>query len=211
MALKDFWVAVRRRALLIAPSVPANKPNAARTHRSRTRGHVWLTPACVAGFNPADFAFLPAEELHSLQSHVNAFLAVANTVPISGRVTAKQAKEGFRHFWEIVDIMAFEKYEDPDAFEIGKRLEQAIAGKLPRWVRAMRFRTGIDSIGDPAIWIFVELEDRAAQRHIRERNVGGVETLLTDALQVLNVPLWPFMRFRSTSGEKEAQRIRLSV
>ena len=60
-----------------------------------------------------------------------------------------------------MEILRPDKYADIDALKIGKQVEQFVGERLPSWVKEMVFETGSDAVGDPALWIWVEVDDRA--------------------------------------------------
>lgn len=94
---------------------------------------------------------------------------------------------------------------DKRAEEIGKRVVQHIGESLPRWVEGLRFETGEDWVGDPALWIWVELEDEAARRDFN-RKINLVQGQIQEAIRVLDIGIWPFIRFRTVSEVKALRK-----
>ncbi len=86
----------------------------------------------------------------------------------------------------------------------GKRVEQELARTLPDWVREIRFETGNDSNGDPAVWIRGKIDDEAATGDVLSKNTRQARSLLREYVRQLEIPNWPYIRFRSSSERAEA-------
>jgi hypothetical protein len=110
-------------------------------------------------------------------------------------------------FRRIVEILRPDKYADLDALVIGKRVEQLLRGRLPDWVRELVFETGNDAVlGEPAIWIWVEVDDDAAAEDVFSENTRSVRDVLQPAVRKLAIDRWPFIRFRTTSEQRPSSR-----
>jgi hypothetical protein len=209
MALLEFWANVRsagglilRRAAVDSPRLDAN-----RIERILRRSRKWLTPKAVEEFDPADFAFLSDEERRDLQDSVNRFLQVVEHVPERGRPSEEQVEAALPPFRRIVEILRPDKYADLDALVIGKRLEQYLRGRLPDWVRELVFETGNDAtLGEPALWIWVEVADEAAKEGVFSQNTRTVRSIVDPAGRKIAPDRWPFVRFRSSSEQRPAKR-----
>jgi hypothetical protein len=209
MALQEFWANVRssggfllRRAAVDSPRLDAN-----RIERILHRSHKWLTPKAVEEFDPADFEFLSEEERRDLQESVTRFLQVVEQVPESGQPSAVRVEAALPPFRRIVDILRPDKYADLDALVIGKRLEQYLRGRLPDWVRELVFETGNDAtLGEPAIWIWVEIADEAAKEEVFSQNTRLARSIVHEAARKIAPDRWPFIRFRSSSEQRASKR-----
>jgi hypothetical protein len=71
-------------------------------------------------------------------------------------------------------------------------------------VREIRFETGKDSNGDPAVWIWVEIDDDAATADVLSKNTRQARSLLGECVRQLDIPHWPYIRFRTSSERAEA-------
>jgi hypothetical protein len=203
MALREFLANIRSAGGLISPRAAVDSPrlDARRIEYILRQSHRWLTPKAVEGFDPDDFAFLSKEERRDLQESVDRFLRVAEHVPGSAQASESQLKAAIPAFRKIVKILRPDKYADPDALVIGKRIEQFLRGRLPDWVRELVFDTGSDAQGDPALWIWVEIDDEAAAEDVFAQNTRSAWNVVEMAARKLAMDRWPYIRFRTTSEQ----------
>jgi len=208
MSLRDFWISVRLGAGLISPkaSVDSATLDANQMERILRGADLWLTPKAVEGFDEGDFGFLTPDERSRLAEHVTRFREIASTVPGNAPATNDQVRQALPELRAILEIIRPDKYGDPDAFVLGKRLEQQVQGDLPEWVRELRVETGHDASGDPALWVWVEVEDDAMTDEGFTRRIRQVKTLLENALRTISPDRWPYVRFRTVS-EQQAMSI----
>jgi hypothetical protein len=206
MALREFWITVRTAAGLVAPRAivdsPTLDPDTIVRHLRGERR--WLTPRSVAGFDEADFGFLAEAERKRLTQLVKEFRAIASSldpkVPGSKDAIAR-AEPLFR---DIVEILAFDRYGDHEAYSLGKQIEQTLAADPPRELAELRFNTGLDHSGDPAIWIWVFLTDEAALSDERFLETAQRLRDLIDPVARSVVPdRWPYLSFRSLAERAE--------
>jgi len=207
MSLQEFWASVRTGASYLAPKATVDSPklDANRIEAILRHADIWLTPKSVAGYEEADFEFLSEEERYRLTACVDNFLEIAKQVPPDQPATQEQVEAALPAFRCLLEILRPDKYGDVEALEIGKRVEQRLAGQLPEWVNDLRFETGEDSNGDPAIWVWIEIADYAAQPDNFSQNTRQARELLQSCLRKLGVPRWPYVRFRTASEQAEAQ------
>jgi hypothetical protein len=78
-----------------------------------------------------------------------------------------------------------------------------VHGNLPDWVRELRVETGHDASGDPALWVWVEVDDAASTDAGFTMSVKQIKTLLENAVRTISPDRWPYVRFRTVS-EQEA-------
>jgi len=158
MALEEFWRNVRRAARLIRPpNVVADSPRISVDEITERLGtdDLWITRGAVAGYVEADFAFLSPAERDRLTKAVAQFLIVANGLDPRQKVTSAQFEQALHPFVQIVEMLAFDRYGDAEAFRIGKEVEQKLAANWSPYLDHLRFRTGLDSTDDPALWVWV--------------------------------------------------------
>jgi hypothetical protein len=208
VSLRDFWISVRIGAGLGSPRAVVDSAtlDANQIESILRRADLWLTPKVVADFDEADFGFLSPEERNRLSQHVARFRAVASTVPGDEPAPNEQVREALPELLGILDIIRPDKYGDPDAMVLGKRLEQQVHESLPAWVRDLRVETGHDASGDPALWVWVEVEDAAMTDEGFTRRIRQVKTLLENALRTISPDRWHYVRFRTVS-EQQAMSI----
>lgn len=204
MSLRDFWISVRTGAGLVSPKATVDSAtlDANQMERILRGADLWLTPKAVEGFDEGDFGFLTADERSRLAEHVTRFRTVASTVPGDAPARNEQVREALPDLRGILDIIRPDKYGDPDALVLGKKLEQQVHASLPAWVRDLRVETGLDASGDPAAWVWVEMEDAATTDEGFSRRIRQVKSLLENALRTISPDRWPYVRFRTVSEQQ---------
>ncbi|MEX2560735.1 MAG: hypothetical protein WD403_12515 [Pirellulales bacterium] len=200
VSLNEFLLNVRTAARLIAPTAIADSPRlgSAEIEDTLRSAAVWATPRAVEGFDHHEFQFLPSSEQESLRRSVEGFLNVVRHVPSNKPATNQQVRKALPAFKTIIEVLRPDRYADPDAFVIGKQVEQQ-AHPLPSSVAELRFETGDDATGQPAIWVWVVFKDEAGQNVASLTNVKHVRELLETAVRKLGVKHWPYVRFRTAS------------
>jgi hypothetical protein len=209
MALREFWTHVRVAADLVSwtgATVDAPRLDASRIERILRESHSWLMPRVVEGFDEHDFDFLSEEGRRSLQESVRGFLRVAERVPDDAGPSPQQVQDALPYFRRIIELLRPDKYADPDALILGERIEQFVEGRLPTWVREMVFETGNDANGEPALWIWVEIDDTAAAEDVFSQNTKSIRTILERAVRKVAIDRWPYIRFRTTSEQRTASK-----
>lgn len=208
MSLKDFWMSVRTGARFIAPRATADSPrlDSAAIESTLRRATIWLTPKSVEGFNPEDFLFLSDHEQKTLRDAVSKFLVLARQVPPGRPATEQQIQQALPLFLRIVEILRPDHFADSEAFVIGKKVEQQLAGQIPQSVLELRFETGKDASGGPALWIWVVFKDEAAKKDVFLPNARNVRELLENSVSELGFEQWPYVRFRTDSELKPSEQ-----
>jgi hypothetical protein len=119
-----------------------------------------------------------------------------------GPATKEQIRQARTQFESIFKILHFDKFPDPDAFVIGKRADQPILkGQLPKWVHDLRFETGLDASGDPAIWIWVVVDDEAGELDVISANFRAIQDQLVRWLKRIGEKRWPYIRLQTVSEQ----------
>lgn len=206
MAMNEFWNSVRIGASrILSPKVVVESPrlDPALFEAAFGTADMWLTPNCVEGFDPVDFAFLPDDERQKLEQHVKSFIEIAQQVPPDGPATKEQRKQAIGHFTEIILQLRFDRFGDWEAYQIGKQIEQAIAAHRPAELAELRFNTGLDNTGDPAVWIWAILSDEGADESVFAQNTTSIHKILAAAARRACPNRWPYIRFRSMSEQNE--------
>ena len=205
MPLRQFWADVRR-ASNYAPPRPATEsprlaPEAVEALLRRSTG--WLTPKTVAKFAEADFAFLPDPERARLAGLVTEFRRVAATVPPTAPPTEAQVAEGLPPLRDIILMLEFDRFGDAEAYRVGKQVELEIAPERPGGLAELRFETGSDSTGDPAIWILAVLRDGIYGTPAFAPTTRSIRDLLDEASRGVEPDRWPYIRFWTLSEQRE--------
>ncbi len=206
MALKQFWASICSAADFLVPSVIADAPrfDGSDIESGLRRDRHWLSLKSVAGFDEQDFHFLADDTRGRLAKYVNDFREIAQHVPSDEQGTDEQVEAALPPLLGVLEVMRPDRYADLDALIIGKQVERALAGRLPGWVREIRFETGNDSNGDPAVWLWVEIEDDAATAEMLSKNTRQVRGVLGECVRQLEIPHWPYIRFRTSSERVDA-------
>jgi hypothetical protein len=201
MSLDAFWQNVRSGARLLTPGVTADAPriDSADIERILKSSAIWLTRRSLEGFDPRDFDFLVPAEREALAESVARFREVAQHVPSDKPASEAQLQQALPAFQRVVEILRPDKYADPEALVLGKRIEQHLAGQIPDSVWELRFETGEDSSGGPALWIWVVLKDEVAEKEVFLRTADAIHRILVDATTDLGIEQWPYIRFRTNS------------
>jgi len=212
MPLRDFWISVKTAARLISPRAAVDSPrlDTARIEEQLRSAALWLTPRAVEGYEDSDFDFLAKDERAKLTESVNTFRRIAATVPPNATAPQPAIEEALPPFRDILSIIRPDQYADPEALVIGKRVEQIVQGRLPGWVKELVFETGIDTGGDPAIWIWIEVgpegELLAMQEFTDEFKI--VQRALEQAIAKVGGGRWPYIRQRSSAEQRRGSRAR---
>lgn len=207
MSLHEFWIGVRTGARLLAPRATVDSPklDASAIERLLQGATLWLTPSVVAGFNEADFTFLPEVERTKLTRLVNAFRGVAAQVPPAAPASDEQIEQARPLLRDIVALLEFDRFGDAEAYRIGKQIESAIASWRPRELVELRFNTGWDSTSDPAIWIWAFLSDEKEDDFLNR--AGELRPLLDAAARAAAPDRLPYVSFRSIAEQAELAEV----
>lgn len=165
MSLHDFWTNVRMGAGLIGPRDFADAPQldaSDLTNRLR-EATPWLTPRSVDGFDAADFSFLPESERTRVSKCVTDFQGVAANVNPTTPASKAAVDKALPLFLEIIQTLGLDRYEDEEAYRLGKLIERTIEPYRPPELAYLRFRAARDHTGDPGLWIWAFLSDDPAR------------------------------------------------
>ena len=115
---------------------------------------VWLAPDLVKDYDEADFDFLPPDKRAELSRAVSEFRQLTQTVQ-NRPPSADQIGRGYDLFVQINNIPA-PYFEEPDIEQVAEATRSV---RWPSYVQGAQFRFGSDSSGDPAVWIWLVLND----------------------------------------------------
>jgi hypothetical protein len=202
----DFWSNVRSAVNFITPQVIADVPrlDADTIEQGLRRTTHWLGSPAVAGFNETGFDFLANDERGTLAQLVTAFRRIASEVRSTGSATDDQVAQALPLFRDIVAMLEFDRYGDAEAYRLGKQIELAIEPDRPGEPAELRFNTGPDHSGDPAIWIWTFLTDAAAESDERFlENAGHLRDMLDPVARAIAPDRWPYFSFRLIAEQAE--------
>lgn len=213
MALEEFWRNVRTASRLIAPpAVVADSPRISAEMIAKRLGaaDVWLAPAAMRGYDEGDLLFLTADERQRLSEAVSHFLSVAKKVNPRGPASIELAEEARPAFQQIVGLLEFDRYGDAEAFKLGKSIEHKLATYgigLPQ-LDHLRFRTGLDNTGDPALWVWAFIKESA---HHDEATffaaVDEIDPYLFPVAREVAQERWPYISYRSTLDQPAIEAV----
>jgi len=204
MAKSDFLLSLRTARNFLAHQVRTDDPRlgADRVKSRLERADLWLSPSSVKGFDVRDFRELSPLLRAQLAEDVRSFLAVAKEVHPVGPATEEQSKDAWSAFRSILEILA--PYLGTRAEE--EQIRVALKGvRWPPCVLTLNVELGADSTGDPAIWIWVFVDDEAATATDFPSIAMEIEEEIRAAFAASGVDRWPYVRFR-TRAEQLALR-----
>jgi hypothetical protein len=160
---------------------------------------MWLTPATVADFSESDFVALPSGQRTQLRDAVAQFRSVAER---GASATPVEVEAALAAFDTILTIL-----EPYIASPESERVREAIwsVWKEERWwIPTFDYEIGDDSTGDPAVWIWLILnDDRDIEARETREWLRRVRLAIRSALQDRGVERWPYISVRSRSETKE--------
>jgi hypothetical protein len=210
MSLEEFWQNVRRSAQFNPPSAEVEYVlhKLGKEADTLLSLNLWISTVTVRGYDEKDFAFLTADERQRLTAAVSQFRTVAEEVNPRGSATPEQVEQAQPAFQQVVEMLEFDRFEDVEAFRIGKEIERRINKVRPQHLDRLRYRTGLDSTSDPALWIWVFVAETGEYDDTRflER-ANAIEAILEPIAREVAPEGRVYLHFRSTSDLPEAQEI----
>ncbi len=202
MALTQFLQGVRNGGMLIAPRASAeHQSNAATIEDRLRRPDLWLTPKTVEGFDANDFTYLTNDQKSALAKNVAEFRQVATTVPSDGPATRQQvaaASEPFREIYETV-----QRYFSKDFLAVRSAITGLFAsGAFPDFVATFDLQVENDSTGDPAVWVWLIVDD-AADENLAFHAIRPAQQTIADRLAELGIERFVYLSIRSVNEQRE--------
>lgn len=206
MPKQEFIRNVQLARNLFAHRVGAGQPvvNEEEMSRRLSRAALWLTPASVRGFDAADFPELPDETRGLLERSVHQFRKIAAAVEENEPATAEQEGAALRNFEEIIRIL--HPYS-PNTGELDQLRAVMSAIHLPDFVQTWDYEFGLDWSGDPAVWIWLVVDDDAANHPSFMTTSTRLQREIHRALKATGSERWPYVRFRTFSEQRELQAV----
>jgi hypothetical protein len=163
------------------------------------RAAIWLTPSSVKGFDDRDFPELPATVRGELKDSVAQFVRVAKKVPPTKPPKPQDVKEAMSALLKVIKILDRYLATDAETKHIQDALQQV---KFPSFVRNFEFELRPDWTDDPAIWVWIFVDDAAAGQQDFPAAAAKIEQSVRDALAAAGVARWPYVRFRTVSEQR---------
>jgi hypothetical protein len=162
------------------------------------RAIIWLAPATVSGFNPSQFGELPPDVREQLKDRVQQFLDVARHVR-ADKPTQDEIQRAMPVFLDIVKIL------DPylSADEEARRIREVLEGvEFPPGIVTWDFAVGADSTGDPAVRIWLFLDEDVVRRKEVSRVMTAARQRIHDALAAAGIQRWPYVHARTPEEQR---------
>jgi hypothetical protein len=208
MALADFWTNVRIGAGLVGHRVIGDSAHLdSGAIESRLRGAtLWLTPRAVDGFDKGDFTFLPDDERERMARLVADFHDEAEKVNPSASAPTDVVESALPLFLDLVGMLGFDRFEDPEAYRLGKQIEREVFADRPSELAQLRFNTGIDHTGDPALWVWALLtEDTSKSDEEFLKAARRLEKVINPIARRVAPDRWPYISFRPIKEPAETE------
>jgi hypothetical protein len=207
MAKQEFLENVRLARNLLVHRVEADRPdiNAEAVARRLSRAALWLTPASVRDFEAADFPELPEAAREDLERAVRQFREVAEQVPDDGPATADQEVTASRSLLNIARILEpyFPTPQELDRLRAAMRAVHFPADVVETWYPEF----GLDSSGDPAVWIWLVVDDAVANDPTFTTTTTRLQREIHQSLERVGLNRWPYVRLRTVSEQRSLQAV----
>jgi hypothetical protein len=106
--------------------------------------------------------------------------------------------------FEISFSSEFNRYEDPEAYRLGKQIEREIKPQWPPELAEIQFKTALDHTGDPGIWIRAWLTEEASATDDQFlENAKELRHWLDPIARDVAPDRWPYLSFWSIADEAE--------
>ncbi len=138
---------------------PGLDPNTLQAQLARAA--IWLSPSAVRGFDVRDFPELSSDTRSQLKENVERFLRIAKQVPPTKPATNEQVQEAMTAFLKVLEILNPYLVTGSEIKQVRAALEGI---EFPKEVLTWEYELGADSTGDPAVWIWVFVDDASAER-----------------------------------------------
>lgn len=199
MALDEFWRNVRTASQLdisVQAVMDSTRLDPAVISQAIANSDQWLSRYATQGYDESDFAFLPEADRTKLSNAVRKYREILAQKNPRGPATKEQLDAARPYFQEIVQLFEFDRFADANAYRIGKTIEQ---DPLFPWEELVdvRYRTKIDSMGEPAVKVMTYLPDSEEKEFLERGN--RVHRAVAALVFELAKPYWPYVSCRTQS------------
>jgi len=201
MAKLEFLRNLRRARNLFAHRVQVDSPalDADAIARRLASVMLWLTPSVVEGFDAGEFHELPMGDRDKLEAAVARFAEIAGSVPPDRAANDKQILEGTTAFEAILAILHRHLELDRESDSI-RRIIASVS--FPPDVLTWEFEIGADSTGDPAVWLWIIVNDALADKPNFSALTANLQEQIRREFREGQVQHWPYIRFRTASEQQ---------
>jgi len=205
MSFHEFWIGVRTNVTLntASTSVDSLELDPSRIQVMLDKGKISLTSNSIEVFDANDFGFLEEQERQQLVNGVEHLRAIATEGPAEVGAKDQKVSKAQSDLQSIIAVLRPDKYGDPEAFRIGKETERELRGEFGEHVRNFRFETSEDANGDPAVWVWVIVNDTAAKKEV----FSEIRERLQKVLRKVAPDRWPYIRFRTVSEQQAVNKL----
>lgn len=202
MAKVQFLKNLRRARNLFDHQVEVDSPglDADLIARRLNSAVLWLTPSAIEGFDPDDFQELPTAQQEALTTAVNQFRDIAVSVPSNQPATDSQINDAIGAFQRILTLLKHCIELDQES-DIIRRIISSLG--LPEGVLTWEFEIGLDSTNDPALWLWIIVDDAVARSSEFPEFSAAVQNRIRRALRERQIERWPYIRFRTITEQRE--------
>ena len=211
-----FRTNVQRASLVLSGQFVADRPRwtaeriegrLREIERPSSHKPVWLASHTFDGdFDPEAFRFLSEQDRGELTRAVAGVRDAATGILEGARPHPDQLDRARPHFVQVVELMGYDRYDDDDAYILGKIIEGRLARHPPPRLDQLRFRTGYDSTGDPALWVWAFVKETG--EHDEEAFFKGADEIdppLKAAAEQVAPDRLTYISYRSTLDQLELE------
>jgi len=201
MAMLDFLQAVRAaRNAFVHEVNPTDSMNLHDPDIQRSRAPIWLASSVVKDFDPADFVELNKDNRQELEATVKRYKKIAENFDHKrGKISQEQMREAIATFLQLVKIIEHFIENGEEAEELRHLLESL---NYPKGIVTWEFETGFDSTGDPALWIWIFVDEKLARRKDITDVTMNVQRQIQEALAKSKIVRWPYVHVRSVAEQR---------
>ncbi len=156
----------------------------------------WLKPRAVKGFDSKDFSELTEDARNALRAAVEQFSSIAKRAPRDQSPPTELVDEALPVFLKILEILEpiLDEYA---AYHVLKHTE------LSDFVTDFAIKAGLDSSGDPAVWVWVITKDAPESEFLKQAR--QIRPQVQETLQEAEIGRWAYIGFRSESDQHELE------
>jgi hypothetical protein len=154
----------------------------------------WLTPASVHGLTDIDFVTLPRTQREELFRRAARFEAVARDAANADGERIAEARTDLIRIWELL-----RPYRTSESKAVREVLWAVWTAEGVRgWIPTFDYQLGDDSNGDPAVWVWLVLNDGTDIGDSNTRQgLNRLRLLFRAKLQEAGIDRWPYVRTRA--------------
>lgn len=198
MRMENFWYGVRSIVSFPVTRVDADSPRVeheAVVEKVDTEAALRSLRNVVDKLDVREFEFLSEDDQGRLVYALGRLRHAFDTA-----TTALERTECIRDaLLDFVKLFEFDRFNDPEAYRLGKLIEATITSERPPELVELRFRAGADHSGDPGLWVWAFIAIDAEQSPELFFNVvDAVDPLVEGAAESFSPGRFIYLTYRST-------------